>query len=281
MRNVGCLVFLSLFSVSAFSQKAEDKSYPKLTADEIVSRHLASIGKPEAIAAVKSRIMTGTGTFASKIQPGKVGGPAQFASDGDMVLLAMVFNANNYPYERFAFDGKDLTTAALPGGGLSPLGTFLKSNKLVVKRGLFGGVLREAWPLLKADKDVKLESAGIAKFGDRSLYKLKYSTSGIGEMSVTLYFDPETFRHVRTEYFYRTGQVTSPNPNRVQPEGTVPSSYTVTEEFSDFAKVDDLVLPLTYVVEYESDAGKALIWTINFTQAVNDQSLDASAFKVS
>jgi len=98
---------------------------------------------------------------------------------------------------------------------------------------------------------------------------------------VTLYFEPETFRHVRTEYFYRTGQVTSPNPNRVQPEGTVPSSYTVTEEFSDFAKVDDLVLPLTYVVEYESDAGKALIWTINFTQAVNDQTLDASAFKVS
>jgi len=156
MKYPTLLLVFALFAVNVLSQTNGTKGLPKLTADEIVSRHLSSIGKPESIAAVKSRIMTGTGTFTSKIQPGKVGGPVQFASDGDMVLLAMVFNANNYPFEKFAYDGKDLMTATLPSGGLSPLGTFLKSNKLVVKRGLFGGVLREGWPLLKPDKDVKL-----------------------------------------------------------------------------------------------------------------------------
>ena len=277
MRN---LTFLSLF-VFTLSLAAFGQNFPKLTADEIIAKHLASIGKPEAIAAVKSRIMVGVGEFASRTQAGKVGGPAQFASDGQKFLLALVFNANNYPYEKIGFDGKDLTTSMLPSGSYSPLSNFLKSNKFVLKHGLFGGVLSEGWPLLRSEKDLKTEAAGMGKIGDRTAYKVKISGAGIGDAVISLYFDAETFRHVRSEYFYRISQITSPNPDRPATGNTAPTDYTLTEDFSNFSKVDDLILPLTYVVEYSSSAGKPVTWTVNFTQAYNNQPLEANVFKVS
>src|SRR5262245_841249 len=103
-------IFLSLivlvFCLTGFGQ-TDPKNLPKLTADEIIAKHIASIGKSESIAAIKSRILVGVGEFTSRTQAGKVGGPAQFASDGPKFVLALVFNANNYPYEKLGYDGKD------------------------------------------------------------------------------------------------------------------------------------------------------------------------------
>lgn len=277
-RNILPLLLIFICGHAAFGQS---KSLPKLTADEIVSKHLTSIGTPEAIAAVKSRVMVGVGTLNSKTtHAGKIGGPAQFASEGQMLLLAMVLNSNDYPFEKVGYDGKDLTAAILPGGTSTALSSFLKSSKFVVKHGLFGGVLCGGWPLLKPEKDVKLEAGGTVKDGDRTLYKLKFSTSGIGDMIVSLYFDSETFRHVKTEYFYRSGQVSSPNPGRAVNGDTAPTEYTVTENFSNFVKVDDLTLPMSYLIEYASPA-RSLVWTLNFSQAYNNQALEPAVFKVS
>jgi len=272
---------LGSFAAAQSSDNEPGRKLPKLTADEIVKKHLASIGTPDALSGVKTRIMTGVGTFTTKNRPGKIGGPAQFATDGQKIILAMVLNSNDYPFEKIGFDGKDLTTAALPAGGSSPLSEFLKNNKLLVKRGLFGGVLGGGWPLLQRNKDVKLEAAGTARLGEQNVYKLKVSTSGIADMTISLYFDAETFRHVRSEYFYRISEIMSPNPNRPVIIGAGASSYTLTEDFSDFMKVDDLVLPLNYIVEYTSDAGKPLVWTIKFSQTFNNQPLDAAVFNVS
>jgi hypothetical protein len=279
------LLFLALtFIVAAHvaAQNSEPNKLPKMSAEEIISKHLASIGDQSTLASVKSRIMVGVGVFTAKTRAGRIGGPAQLASTGDKFLLAVMLNSNDYPYEKVGFDGKDVTTGILPDGGLSPLAEFLKSNKLIVRRGLLGGVLSQGWPLLSERREVKLESAGTAKIGDRTLYKLKLTASGMGEMTVALYFEPGTFRHVRTEYSYRTGQLTSPNPNRPnQLGGTSPGYYLLTEDFSNFSKVDNLVLPLSYVLEYTTDAGKTLTWQINFSQAYNNQPLEASVFRVS
>jgi hypothetical protein len=277
---VGAFVLICVVSGIGLGQKPPT-DLPKLSADEIISKHVASIGapKPEALT---SRVLVGTGEFSSKVRPEKVGGPVQFASAGSKLLLAFIFNANNYPYDKIGFDGKDLSIAALPGGGYSPLDNFLKSNKVIVRRGLFGGVLSQSWPLVTRDKEVKFEAAGTSKIDNKNAYKLKVSFSGIGDMSVVLYFEPETFRHVRSEYFYRTGQLTTPNPNRPgQIGGMAPESYTLTEDFSNFTKVDDFVLPMTYSLVYESQAGKALNWTINFTQVYNNQTIDDAAFRIS
>jgi hypothetical protein len=276
------LPLLLLFVFPAFVLcQSDSKNLPKLSADQIIAKHLASIGEAPAITAVKTRILVGIGEFTSRNQPGKVGGPAQLASDGNKFLLALVFNANNYPYEKIGFDGKDLSTSMLPTGGFSPLSNFLKSNKFVLKYGLFGGVLSENWPLLRTEKDLRIEASGITKVNDRNVYKLKVSGSGTGDAVISLFFDAETFRHVRTEYFYRVSQLTSPSPNSSIIGGTAPTDYTLTEDFSNFAKVEGLVLPLTYVVEYTSSAGKPVTWTVNFKQAYNNQPLEANVFKVS
>lgn len=273
--------FIAIFNLPGIYGQKNTTDLPKLSAEEIINKHVASLGpgKPEALT---SRVLVGTGEFSSKVRPEKVGGPVQFASSGNKLLLALIFNANNYPYDKIGFDGKDLFVATLPGGGYSPLDTFLKSNKIIVRRGFFGGVLSQSWPLLTRDKEVKFEAAGTSKVDNKSSYKLKVTFSGIGDVSIVLYFEQETFRHLRSEYFYRTGQLTTPNPNRPgQIGGTTPESYTLTENFSNFTKVDDFVLPMSYSLVYESQAGKALNWTINFTQVYNNQTIDDAVFRIS
>lgn len=72
-----------------------------MTSEGLVSKHLASIGSADALAAARSRIMVGNGKLTSKLgYAGQLIGPAQFASDGDKVLFAIIFNSNNYPYDK-------------------------------------------------------------------------------------------------------------------------------------------------------------------------------------
>jgi len=276
-RFLSFVIITLIAVVGTFAQS--EKKPEKITVEELVAKHLASIGTPEAIAAAKSRVMAGVGVFTTKSSPGRIGGPAQLASSGDKFLLAIVLNSNDYPYEKFAYDGKDLTTGVRPGGGLSALGDFLRSNKVIFKRGLLGGVLSQQWAPLNAQKDVKLTFGGSTKMGDKSLYKVKASGAGLGDMTVSLYFEPDTFRHVRTEYFYRTGQLSTLSPDRTG--GPAPSTYTLTEDFSNFTKVDDLILPMNYVLEYTTDVGRPMTWTVNFSQVFNNQPLEATVFRVS
>src|SRR6478735_8070181 len=91
-----------VFGAAVFSQTP--KSLPELKPDEIIARHLASIGSPEAISAVKSRVFVGQARLTSRIgYIGQLTGQAQFASAGNNLLLAAIFNSNEYPYEKAAF----------------------------------------------------------------------------------------------------------------------------------------------------------------------------------
>src|SRR4051812_25836491 len=93
------LVIISLaITASVFAQK------DKMTAEEIINKHLASIGTPEARAAAKSRILVGQGMLSSKQgYNGQIAGPAQLASGDGKFLLAIIFNSNDYPSEKLAF----------------------------------------------------------------------------------------------------------------------------------------------------------------------------------
>jgi hypothetical protein len=271
-----CLV-LSL-SFTAAAQK------DKMTVDELVKRHVASIGSAQAISAAKSRIFVGRGTLTSKVgYSGRLIGPAQFVSDGDKLLLAIIFNNNEYQYEKLAFDGTDMSFGR-PNGKITKLGEYVKAQTAIVKQGLFGGALSASWPLLSgSSKKAKIELAGTESIDGKELYKLRVRPSGSGDVRVSLYFEPETFHHVMTVYQY-TIQPYLISSDSTQNPSAKASYYTLTEKFSDFKKVGDLVLPLGYTIDLTNqlqDTTEQLTWTMSFGQAFYNEPLEASAFKVS
>lgn len=258
----------------------------KLTVEEIIARHLSSIGKAEDIAAAKTRVINGQHRSLLKASNSmvEVVGVVQFASDGEKVLLVMLFNANNYPYEKFAYDGSKFTVATLPTGGRSPLTNFLVTQDVVFKHGLIGGALSSAWPLAALDSDKgKLSYGGSEHIDGREVHKLKYQPKK-GDVRIALYFDAETFRHVRSEYEYTiTGQM-GPRPGDLVtgPSGTggARSRYKVTEEFSVFKTNGKLTLPTKYKIQYVSDTS-TLDYNITLSQFVFDQAIDSKAFRIS
>ncbi len=259
----------------------------KMTAEEVVAKHLAAIGKAEDLAAAKTRVMTGLDTarlkFASTMR--EVGGPAQFASDGEKVLLAMVFNSTNYPYEKVAYDGQRLTVAGLPEGGRSPLANFLMAQDIVFKHGLIGGALSSAWPLANLDPDkAKLSYGGTDKIDGRLVHKLKYEPKK-GDLKVNFFFDAETFHHLRSEYQYsisaRMGARPSSGPFGANTSGQSISRYKLTEDFSDFKPMGKLTLPGKYKLQLVVEAaGQNLDYAISFSEFAFDQSIPANAFNV-
>lgn len=297
MKKALLILFTLLLSLAAFSQdKKDSKNLPKLSADEIIAKHVASLGTPTALSAVKSRVFMGQARLTSKVgYVGQLTGQAQFASSGDNLILATVFNSSDYPYEKAAFNGKEVSVGR-PNGNLTPFGDFIKANKGILKEGLFGGVLSTAWPVLSQGSKLKFESAGLVEISGRQLYKVKVSGGGLGDLKVVLFFDAEDFHHVATEYTQvkSVGISTRSNPRPENDEfGTVTTTgmantkqtyMTLTERFSNFVKSGDTVIPMTYVIDYtyqDSNVGRSLNLDIRFQDVYLNQDIAADAFKVS
>jgi hypothetical protein len=284
------LFFLAVILVSSVVISAQqDKKPAKITVDELIAKHLASIGPADVIAGIKSRVMVGNAKLESKLGSASViYGKGQMASQRDQVLYAMVFNSSVYPYEKAAFDGKD-QSLGLPNGKRTLLTEFLKSQDSILKDGLFTGALSTAWPLLdlKSRKSAKLEYAGTAKIDDRQCYKLKYSSGRSGDLKTTLYFDAETFRHVRTTYEYTLEPSIGRSSTDVRSSSRV-QRYSLREDFSDFKIAGKLTLPFTYTINITNElqmsstpGTNSLEWTFTILQVYYDEPLEATVFKVS
>ena len=263
----------------------------KMKPEEVIAKHLASLGTPDDLAAAKTRIMVGEVKAHLKLSTSArdLSGPAQFASDGNKVILAMAFNSTNYPYDKAGFDGQKLTVSGLPTGGRSQLANFIASQDAIFKHGLIGGALSSAWALRRLDtNEVKLSYAGTTKINGREAHKLKYEPKR-GNLKINLYFDAETFRHVRSEYEYTVSAYMGARPSSTAagvmgpatPTGGV-SRFQLIEEFSDFQPTGKLTLPHTYKIQLVVEAtAQNLEWTINFSQFVFDQAIEPAAFNVS
>ena len=271
-----CLLFLICGTVLSISSD-------KLSTEELVAKHLASIGPAEEIAAAKTRVATGATQARLRVTNAAVelSGPAQLASDGDKFLLAMVFQSNNYPHEKVSFDGQNQVIGVLTQGGRSPLGNFLASQPSLTKHGLIGGVLASAWPLLHLDRrDAKLSYAGTDKINGKPVHKLKYLPPNSGNLNITLYFDANTFQHVRSQYEYvvsaRQGALAEMSASQRD------NRYKLVEDFSDFQQTGKLMLPHTYTIDLTIELPnrtQTLQWTINFQQFAFNEPIDASVFK--
>jgi hypothetical protein len=130
----------------------------------------------------------------------------------------------------------------------SPLGQFFLSHDVLFSEGLVGGTLSASWPLLTvAERKPKIEYSGLKKIDGKQAHELRYKPRKGSDLSIRLFFDAETFQHVRSEYD-RTVVATmgsAPADSVSQRE----TRYKVVERFSDFRKEGSVTLPHSYRFE--------------------------------
>ncbi|MEK7834461.1 MAG: hypothetical protein AAB401_25455, partial [Acidobacteriota bacterium] len=139
-----------------------------------------------------------------------------------------------------------------------------------------------AWPLLKMDQtQPKLEYRGLKKIDGRQLHELGYRPrKGSTDLKTFLYFDPETFRHVRTRYQYEVAAMIGAREN---PNQNTESYFSVTEDFDNFRIVDGLTLPHKYKLQYSAESGRATLiqeWTVTLDRITHNPKLDDSLFTI-
>jgi hypothetical protein len=185
-----------------------------------------------------------------------------------------------------------------------------------MKEGLLGGVLSLGWPLLDIEKRNPSLKYNRAKVDGRELHVIDYNPKGgMNNMKVKLFFEPDTFRHVRTEYMLKVqgeqalqaGQTVTrgviPGAQSGQRDGTITrdagiqdqianSYYRLVEKFDNFKEVKfkdskgsetgSLILPHSYAIEYSVEGqGSSFLghWNLIANQWMQNGKLDPSVFK--
>lgn len=277
------LLCLSVASSAGFAAvAAPDKE--KMKPEEVVAKHLESLGTAEARQAVRNLVASGSVIFSIRSGgKGQTAGQSLVASQGEMNLLKMVFQSSpTYPHELFSYDGKTFGALHLRPGARSPLGEFLMSHDTIFKQGLIGGALTTSWSLLNlAGRNPKLDYEGTKKIGDRQAHELRYMPRKGSELKIKLFFDAETFRHVRTEYEHTLAAALG---GRISTGGASTGKnevrYKLVEDFSDFKQESGLMLPHNYKLSLNVQGPLIVLqdWVFDLTQFAFNQQLNPKDF---
>ena len=277
------VVSLSL-AAPAFASGA-NKSDDKMSAEEVIAKHLEAIGPAAARASNQSRVAVGSvkATFKVRSTSGVLDGRAVFGSVERKAVVGLAFNAPNYPGEKLGFDGKKFTVGYLTPGVRSTLGTFMLNHTGLFKEGLVTGTLSAAWPLLDlAGRNAKVDYAGTDKIDGRLVHKLKYLPKGGSDVNISLYFDAETFQHVRSQYDFKISSRLASGGVDAQARQQE-TRYKMIENFGDFKKEGELNLPHTYSLQLEvvkTDGSSLDKWEVALEQFSFNQPLEDSSFDV-
>jgi|HubBroStandDraft_6_1064221.scaffolds.fasta_scaffold196191_2 hypothetical protein len=256
-----------------------------MTVEDLVAKHLASIGSPEARNA-KTRVSEGAVTYKILVGgSGEAAGKFFFVSEGVKRQLMMKINDRNYRGEQWIYDGdKDSVSFSLTQQKRSQFGEFLYTQPVPLREGLLGGLLTTAWPLLDpALNGAKLNYQGLKKVDGRDLHDLVYKPKKGTDYEIHIYLDPETFHHVLTVY-----TITIQPQMRFHGDTLnvrqVPERHRIEERFSDFKQFDGLTLPTQYELKYTQElqtGGTTLfVWDIAVSQITNGVSVDPRNFEV-
>jgi hypothetical protein len=256
-------------------------SAQNLTSDQIFEKHLESIGSKDKRLGLKTLFAAGAGEFESRRPLVKGGGKAVVVSDPENLYYLMGLNSNDYPFEKVGMFGNKISLPFISAGSRSLLGSFLNEHPKVLSDSLFSGSMSLRWITnVAGNKKLRMKSAGMKKVAGRQLraVDVQSSTKGPDDFKIRLFFDAETFRHVRTEY-RREIQV-----ERIvfgQQNQQASSRLDLTEEFSDFKEVDGLTLPYHYKVTFSSNSNADMhenSWTIRVVQYYINPNLAADFF---
>jgi hypothetical protein len=284
-----CIAFSALFLCLSFFVSRSSRASSQdgvLTPEKLIDKHLKSLGNPEALAATRSRGISGK--VGVEFVLGATGnipnGQFMYVSEGPKIGLQMKFDDINYPGEHFAFDGKDVSAAHITPLQRSPLADFIFRHYPIMKEGLLGGVLSLSWPLLNIENKRIGTELTEREVEGRRLYVLEYGFPGKrpGFMIVRLFFNMRNFQHVRTEYEVQTADdltaarriltaddlspwdaaerargsiFIAGEPGQMAKKPTImdslaDSKYLMVEKFDDFADVGGVILPRSYSIDY-------------------------------
>jgi len=287
----GAVIFVLFLGTAALAGS-------ELKPEEVLQRHLDSIGTSEA-RSTKSRVMEGTATYKLLVGgSGQIEGKSVMVSEGNKLHMLLKINALKYHGEKFVRNGeKTFVAGTYDDGSRSEFGQFMRSEDFALKEGLLGGVLSTGWPLLDlGSRKAKLHYDGLKKVEGRELHAVSYQPKANTDLDITLYFEPETFRHVMTVY---KASVHAGIGARDSIEGlTAPgigegrevasarqqqTRYRIEERFSDFKTADGLTLPshydLRYQQELQSGFTKLVEWDVTTTRVLNNVTLDPRKFE--
>jgi len=280
------IVALALVFLACVLGRNARAANPPANAEELVALHLDSIAAAPVRAGLKTRVAQGPVEY--KILVGGVGtldGKAQIASDGKKVVFMMKLPNNEYRGEQFIFNGeKDSVAFSTARQARSSLGNFVFVQDAVIREGLLGGLLTTAWPLLNLDeRKAKLSLEGLKKMDGKDLYLLHYHPHKNSDLEISLYFDPQTFRHVETTYSYSVSQGLTLGGDRATARQQL-TRYRLTEKFSDFKTVDGVTLPTHDNIQFSQElqnGGTTLNeWDLKGLDVANNVPVDARNFDV-
>lgn len=272
----GTLLALQL-STSSDHGTAQEKIRP----DELVARHLASIGTPEALAAARSRTVTGTVQFTFRQGgQGQMRGSAGIFSENEEIRINLDFSSIQYPGDHFAYDGNSVSVGHVKPGLRSPLSRFIFDHGMLLRQGLIGGAITTAWTLLDtAERKPQLKYTGLKNVEGRQRHELSYRPrKGAGDLQVWLYFDPDTYRH--TASIYKLVRMANMATDLTESPYQRDSYYKLLEEFEDFRQVDGLTLPHTYKITLSVEGEPTILqdWVISADEIRHNTPLPPDTF---
>jgi hypothetical protein len=258
-------------------------SNPKLTADDVVVKHLESLGTPEARSSVTSRIAQGTVRMRIKVSGvGDVNGRAYMFGDPTRFHASLPFDYSDYWGEHFLSDGEKVQVGFSQPSERSPLGEFLRIYQLPLAEGLFGGVLSTRWPLLNvSSRQPRLDYGGVKKIDGTQVHLILYRTrKGRSEVNTQLYFDLETFHHLRSVY---TVNVVSAIGRTIESSSQQQERrFSVEEDFSDFRAFSGMTLPTRWRIRCTIDGQLSAEreWDVMFAAITHNAEIDPENFVI-
>jgi hypothetical protein len=273
--------------------------------EDVVARHLDSIGTADTRAAAKSRIVQGTAQFKMRVGgAGELQGTSALVSEGRKSVLMIKLANNDYHGEQFVTDGDKVSVVATTANHKwSDFGEFVRSQNQIVREGLMGGTLTTSWVLLNPGKNKpQLTYDGEKKTDGRPAYQLTYHSKEKDDLTIHLFFDSETYRHIMTTYSItlasgfgsfvpslsdQAGLTTpsnAPGADVTQSSKQKETRYMIEERFTDFKTTDGLTLPTKYVIhfteELQNGTTKLYEWDLTADEVSNNRSLDPRNFQV-
>jgi hypothetical protein len=303
----------SLVCISFYCAQAQQK----LTAEQVLQRHTDSVGSSATLANAKSRVVEGTAFYRILTNgTGEFPGKAVMASSDNKFHTLLKTDAQGYHGERFISDGDGKTSVATTYANFtrSHFGDFLQRENVPLQDGLLGGVLTTAWPLIAANFPKEtFQYEGLKKVDGVELHVVGYKPKRKTGLKITLFFEPQTFRHVLTTYVEQEDAglargAIDPNLTPAQGKGASgiangmaqtanslsgpdvrtarlrPTTWMIEERFGNFTTLDGLTLPFHYDLRYQeqlqNNITNTIDWEVRVTGVHNNIPVDAKNFEI-